>query len=409
MSPIPHSIRRARSRSRVPFPRALPALAMLCGLCGPGCSPPEEPRDGTDTAGPEVKILQPLSQATVADTVLVEIEARDSSGIARVVLLADGSIIDERFLEPWSMRWVTDGIPDSSRCVLMVLATDLSGNCSRSAECPVWVRANEPPVAEVLWPRQSAWIDLERPPGTWRCRALDPEEGDLPPERVHWFLDGSPLQPTGCEVPAPVLAPGEHRLRIEVRDGWGARAAAECRLTAFRYPDPLEPVDALVAFLHALQAGDAEKAVSALRDDAVFHAPGAPAGMALDHAMVAEAFASLLDPSSFWSVRIATDCGRIERGAWRGTEIAKIELHDLEISVVLSCPGNDFNQTSQVTWKIGPSPARLILAPAPAGGTAEGWRILGWWDLQGAVWTRDAGPSWTDLILAAAAGRLCRP
>jgi hypothetical protein len=376
------------------------------------CSPTSRPAGGADASPPEVRIVRPAAGSTVADSVAVEVEAQDGGGIASVALWAGDAILGLRVQPPWIFWWNTEGLPDSSLHALEAIATDLSGNAALAPPCPVCVRANGPPAVSLLWPRDRAWIDLDRTGLPWRCRAQDPDEGSLPAERIRWSVDGAGLDHAGEEIAAPLLSPGRHHVRVEATDGWGVSRRAECTLTAFRYPGWSGPEEAVESFLCALQAGDSAVALGTLAADfRACLAPG-PIPEVQDHALQCAGLAALLDPAIFRTLELAVRRSPGESILWNGRELAKVELRELSITLTVDCPlrqgfANDMNSQAQSPFYISDSGARLILCRNQTGDAAGAWRILTWWDLHGATWSRGGGISWTELVRLAATGRLC--
>ena len=389
--------------------RALFAPALLTPvLLAPACSPAQDPEPDaeTDIAPPEVAIVVPAPHAVVADTVRVEIEARDDHEVAHVVLIDDGAIVAEKYHAPWVFGWNTEALLDSSAHVLQAIATDPCGNAARSPECPVLVRSNDPPEVTILEPRPGAWIDLDRPRGTWHARALDPDDGLLAGDAIAWSVDGATLESSGDEIAMPDLTAGTHRIAVEARDRWGTPGRAACTTTAFHYPGRAEPGDALLTFLYALQAGDAQAALGVLAPGFRLHAPRQQGNNPGGIETAGHGLEALLDQERFVSLALSMDCGPIERSQASGGEWAEVELRHLRLDLSLACPRNDLDAIAQVEWEIGPSTARLIFFLNGVD-AADGWRLVEWWDLHGAVWCGAGGHSWTDLVMAGLEERLC--
>jgi hypothetical protein len=268
--------RRSRTGACCAAATRLIVVAMLPVLHG--CSPEPEVATPADGTPPEVMIESPLAGSSVADTVGVVVRAQDAGGVHCVTLLADTLACGTRFAPPWRFTWVTGTLPDSSFHTLQAEAVDAEGNRALSAACRVCVRINHAPHARILRPYDEEWCDLADTSAVWRCEVSDPDEGALPAERVEWSVDGTALAARGTIIPAPILPPGTHEIRVGARDRWEREAWARARMTAFRYPSPDRPEAALELFLIALRARNAAVATSVLAAEFRAFAPRAQAG-----------------------------------------------------------------------------------------------------------------------------------
>ncbi len=91
-----------------------------------------------DTAAPTVSISSPSSGAQVSGTIAVAIAASDASGIAKVDLYRDGSLVGSDSTSPFSIAWATTGVTNGSH-VLQARATDVAGNVGTSSSISVTV------------------------------------------------------------------------------------------------------------------------------------------------------------------------------------------------------------------------------------------------------------------------------
>jgi len=80
--------------------------------------------------------------------------------------------------------------------------------------------------------------------------------------------------------------------------------------------------------------------------------------------------------------------GPVERFGWRGTQLAKLELHRLAVRLV---------DTSGSTRHLRASAGRLFLLEGETR-----WRLLLWRDLHGAAGIGSGGPSLSELLRHAA-------
>jgi hypothetical protein len=396
--------------------RALPALLMLALAASAACERREAPAVAPDGTPPTVTVLSPTANSTIADTVRVQIEATAAAGIQCVTLLVDSLACGTRYGPPWSIRWSTGHLPDSSFHSVQAEAIDRAGNRALSPPLRVCVRRNRAPNVRILRPGEGEWIDVADSAGTWLCEALDPDEGPLADDRIVWLIDGDSLPGRGAMRLAPVLTEGVHTVGALGSDRWGRRARAGCEVTAFRYPAPDCPEAALEAFLDALRARNPDAAAGALAD--AYRGFGPQAGsVAADWPAPREraAIAALLRDERLTRLTISGRAAPAEIFALRGRTLAKIELSDLEISTALQCDAPDdprgFSAPASrgaalEDVRVSRSHARIFLERGADAADPGAWQIVAWWDMHGA--SRDAGAlSWTALKRAAEAGRLC--
>jgi hypothetical protein len=367
---------------------ALALAAVALTACAP--TPP-------DATPPLVAIRSPAAGAQVADTVRVEIDASDASGVRCVTLIVDDAPQGVRWQPPWALDWASGGLADSSLHALTAEALDEAGNRALSPACVVCVRRNQPPAIAILAPEPDRWIDLDAPARAWRAAASDPDEGPLGGERIVWFVDGVACATRGAEITPPPLAEGAHAIRAEARDAWGRSARASRAIVAFRYPDAADPRGALEGFLDALRARDPARAAASLDPGFRSHPPVAAESFRWDGPCEETALRALLEPDT---LRLSIDpaIGPVERFEWRGRERAEFELTPFAAEAIVTCAGRES------VWRVSSSAARVFLA---RGGDGL-WRLDAWWDLHAATWCSSANPSWSALKTAAREGRLCR-
>lgn len=88
---------------------------------------------------PTCRIISPVDGQSVADTVMIEIEAEDLIQISRVRLYIDGDLVFDDANEPYEYEWITRVYPDSSWHKLWVIATNLDTMSSISDTVNVMV------------------------------------------------------------------------------------------------------------------------------------------------------------------------------------------------------------------------------------------------------------------------------
>ncbi len=384
-------------------------LAVIALLLLAACSKERIADSLADTVAPSVRIVRPAANDWVADSVTVQVEAQDAGGISHIALLADDRTVALRFEPAWAFAWNTEGLADSSVHLLHAVAADAAGNSAVSDACPVLVRSNEPPLVRMLWPRDGAWVDLDRPFAPWCCLAADPEEGPLDGASVRWSIDGREFERRGSAItPASTdLSAGAHRVRVEARDEWNTRASAECLVVAFRYPGRASPEDALTTLFSALQAADSTMIASAFAEE--FRLRPAMDLQGANEPVAGDAFATcaLVEAEAFRSLAISASLSAAQSTTWQGREYASLELRALAYRLIVACPSrNDSNPELELAYVASNSRARLIFVRNA--GSTDPWLLVTWWDLHGASWSSSSGPAWSELIARARDGRLCR-
>lgn len=114
-----------------------------------------------DTTPPTVSFTAPGEGATVSGAVVVELQASDDFGVARVQLLADGAPVSEASAPPYSFTWDASQVAAGSH-TLTAKATDSAGN-EGTATRAVTVEAGAPvdttpPVANFSNPAEGASV-----------------------------------------------------------------------------------------------------------------------------------------------------------------------------------------------------------------------------------------------------------
>lgn len=85
-----------------------------------------------DSTPPTCLIISPFDSSLVSGIVIVQAEAHDSGGIARIDFYADGSLFATETSATATAEWDTRNLPENSWHKLYCLATDLAGNHSAS-------------------------------------------------------------------------------------------------------------------------------------------------------------------------------------------------------------------------------------------------------------------------------------
>lgn len=95
---------------------------------------------------PVVRITAPLPRAAVLDTVTITVEASDDKGIANVRLYIDGVPAPQSLMlyEPYTYKWSTSSLPDSSVHEIYAVATDIDSNHTVSEKINVMVYSFTP-------------------------------------------------------------------------------------------------------------------------------------------------------------------------------------------------------------------------------------------------------------------------
>lgn len=83
---------------------------------------------GLDNEPPTCHWRSPADSSYVSGTVLLQVEAVDSIGVAAVGFYVDGSPVGTDSVQPFSAGWDTGSLPDRSWHRLWAIATDLAGN-----------------------------------------------------------------------------------------------------------------------------------------------------------------------------------------------------------------------------------------------------------------------------------------
>ena len=89
---------------------------------------------------PEVKLVSPVKNEVLIDSVEVEITATDDKGITQVEFIVDNEIAKTWIMSPYSYTWNVTNLSDSSEHLVYAKAYDADGNVSTTSVVKVSVR-----------------------------------------------------------------------------------------------------------------------------------------------------------------------------------------------------------------------------------------------------------------------------
>jgi Big-like domain-containing protein len=196
------------------------------------------PPPAGDTTPPSVSLTAPANGALLAGTVTVTASATDDVGVASVEFLLDGQPGATVTTAPYGVTWDTSNVDDGTH-VLTAVATDGSGNTSRSSAITVTVD-NTPPTVALTTPTS---------PSVKGVVTVGASAGDASGvTEVDFSLDGVPLGPPDTTAPYSVtwdsrsVADGPHTLAATARDAAGNwSGTARFDVVVFNTPLPTPP------------------------------------------------------------------------------------------------------------------------------------------------------------------------
>ena len=115
----------------------------------------------SDTQAPAVAITSPSYNETVSGDVLVEVDASDDTGVAQVVLYANGQSVGTDSTAPYQFSWNSGGVSDGN-VTLTAYAYDSAGNAGISSGVSINVDnqpdnvESTPPSVAILSPAASS-------------------------------------------------------------------------------------------------------------------------------------------------------------------------------------------------------------------------------------------------------------
>jgi hypothetical protein len=352
-------------------------LAMPLGGCGTYDKHPTPP-------SPPLALgwISPAAGDSVAGLVDLEVEIH-GTGVRSVVFLAGGVPIDTTTAAPWTGHWHCRNIAAPTRVVLQAVVQREDGSASAGGEILVWAVPNQPPRITLLLPRPATWI--ERRTGTrLEAVAVDPEDGPIPPGRVHWTGLGLGRPVTGAVLPLEILREEEQRIVAEAADRWNECSRETLVIRPFRYlvaDTPSACADNAAAAIRAMDPAG----LAAMLADSFLYVPctdeATSAGWPFTWSrgeFLEMAGAWLLAPSTAhvgfeWTpLHISTWPTAEDERAWMECARASIRFRENRGSpgVTVETPG------TEVTVAVG-----AIMQLSLRRGAGEPWRITGWREL----------------------------
>lgn len=209
-----------------------PALLCILAITFDGCGTRD--KLPTPPASPvTIGWINPAAGDSLAGFVDLEVEIRGTA-IRAVVFLAGGIPIDTTTSAPWVGRWRCPDIESPVRVALQAVVQRHDGSAVRGREIVVWAVPNEPPRITLLRPRPTTW--LERVTGSRiEAVAIDPEDGPIPPGRIHWTSTGLGRPVSGTVLPLEILREVEQRIVVEAADRWNECTRETLAVRPFRY------------------------------------------------------------------------------------------------------------------------------------------------------------------------------
>ena len=159
------------------------ALLSLLVLAAVGCKK-ESPTEPSDTTPPTVSILSPLNNSAVSDTVLIQVQATDNSGVTKVEFYTDGVLVSTKASAPWEYKWPTKGLQPLSMHTIIAKAYDPSGNVGTSPTDTVTIKDVTIPTISILSPANNSVVSDTV---TITVQATD----DVGVTKVEFYIDGN--------------------------------------------------------------------------------------------------------------------------------------------------------------------------------------------------------------------------
>jgi len=109
-------------------------LTIASLLFANGCTKEEPTASNQPPASPVVSIASPQNNASIVDSVVIEVEASDDKGVISVEIYIDNQLDSTRVFEvrPYKWTWQVDALEDSSLHSVYAKAYDADGNVSSS-------------------------------------------------------------------------------------------------------------------------------------------------------------------------------------------------------------------------------------------------------------------------------------
>lgn len=148
-----------------------------------GCKK-DGPTEARDDVAPTVSIASPSNNSTVTDTVVVQVQATDNTGVTKVEFYIDGILVSTKGTAPWEHKWPTKGLQVLSAHTVIAKAYDASGNVGTSSTVNVTIRDVTLPAASILTPSNNSVV-----PDTVTIIAQATD--DVGVTKVEFYIDGN--------------------------------------------------------------------------------------------------------------------------------------------------------------------------------------------------------------------------
>ena len=102
-----------------------------------GCK--SSPTDEKDSTPPTVAIVSPSNNSTIADSILITVDATDNIGVEKVEFYIDGNLANTRSVAPWTYNWNIQSVLNKTTHTLHAKAYDASSNIGSSSTISVTV------------------------------------------------------------------------------------------------------------------------------------------------------------------------------------------------------------------------------------------------------------------------------
>jgi hypothetical protein len=212
--------------------------------------------------------ISPAAGDTVAGLVGLEVEIH-GAGVRSVIFLASGVPVDTATAPPWAGQWRCRRIEAPAPVVLQAVVQRDDGSAVTGGQIRVWVVPNRPPGLTLRVPRPTTWLE-RRADARLEAVALDPEDGTLPPGRVHWTGSALGRPTTGSVLPLEILREEEQRIVVEAADRWNECASETLKVRPFRYRVAETPSACADNAAIAVRAMDPTGLSTALADSFLF-------------------------------------------------------------------------------------------------------------------------------------------
>jgi hypothetical protein len=257
---------------------AFVALLALAAAADPGGCVRNSKRPTRPASPLTLAWISPSAGDTVAGLVSLEVEVR-GTGFRSVAFLAAGAPVDTATAPPWTGRWRCRGIDAPTPVRLSAVIQRENGSTVEGGEITVAAVPNHPPTLALRLPRPATWLERTAE-ARIEAVATDPEEGPLPPGRVHWTGPALARPVTGTVLPLEILAEEEQWIALEAADRWNECARETLVVRPFRYVSADTPAACAANAAAAIRALDPAALSCALADSFLFVPCAGEAGSA---------------------------------------------------------------------------------------------------------------------------------